>query len=101
MEFACKDNYTLSEKKKISCEETKDWSSPIPKCWETLKLQLFLIMFPDVTALYGLFGEVPLDWVCFFCPSALYRVHHFKSVELIRVWPRPRKIMAPRLSLSI
>ena len=36
VEFACKDNYTLSEKKKIYCEETKDWSSPIPKCWGTL-----------------------------------------------------------------
>jgi len=33
VEFTCNDNYTLAGKRKISCEETKDWSSPIPRCW--------------------------------------------------------------------
>ena len=33
VKFTCKDNYTLSGKSEINCEETKDWSSPIPKCW--------------------------------------------------------------------
>ncbi|XP_078348139.1 protein lev-9-like isoform X2 [Oculina patagonica] len=33
VEFICNDNYTLSGRSKIYCEETKDWSSPNPRCW--------------------------------------------------------------------
>ncbi len=40
VEFICNDNYTLSGRSKIYCEETKDWSSPIPRCWGTLKLAI-------------------------------------------------------------
>ncbi len=40
VEFICKDNYTLSGRSKIYCEETKDWSSPNPRCWGTLKVTL-------------------------------------------------------------
>ena len=43
MEFACNDNYTLAGKRKITCEETKDWSSPIPRCWCELYVMLTLI----------------------------------------------------------
>ncbi|XP_078381305.1 uncharacterized protein LOC144664055 isoform X3 [Oculina patagonica] len=32
VEFTCKDNYTLSGASEIYCEETKDWSSPLPQC---------------------------------------------------------------------
>ncbi|KAL9965479.1 hypothetical protein ACROYT_G029283 [Oculina patagonica] len=33
VEFTCKDNYTLSGASEIYCEETKNWSSPLPQCW--------------------------------------------------------------------
>ena len=33
MEFACNDNYTLTGRHVIQCEETKDWNAPIPKCF--------------------------------------------------------------------
>ncbi|KAL9965481.1 hypothetical protein ACROYT_G029286 [Oculina patagonica] len=33
VEFTCKDNnYTISGADKIYCEETKNWSSPLPRC---------------------------------------------------------------------
>ncbi|KAL9965476.1 hypothetical protein ACROYT_G029280, partial [Oculina patagonica] len=32
VEFTCKDNYTLSGASEIYCEETKNWSSPLPQC---------------------------------------------------------------------
>lgn len=40
VKFICKDNYTLSGTSEIFCEETKDWSSPTPKCWGKSKLTL-------------------------------------------------------------
>lgn len=40
VKFTCKDNYTLSGKSEIVCEETKDWSSPTPKCWGESKRTL-------------------------------------------------------------
>ena len=33
VEFACDNNYTLAGSQKITCKETKDWSSAPPKCW--------------------------------------------------------------------
>ena len=41
--FACNDNYTLSESREIYCEETKDWSAPLPRCWG--ERDLFCISF--------------------------------------------------------
>ncbi|XP_078381310.1 uncharacterized protein LOC144664059 [Oculina patagonica] len=32
VEFTCKDNYTLLGANTIYCEETKNWSSPLPRC---------------------------------------------------------------------
>ena len=48
-----------------------------------------------VTPLYGLYGDVPLDRVWFFCLSALNRVYNFKRVcpgpVLDRVWLQDRR----------
>ena len=43
VEFACNANYTLAGKRKITCEETKDWSSSIPRCWGELYVMLTVI----------------------------------------------------------
>ena len=40
VKFTCKNNYTLSGESEIFCEETKDWSSSIPKCWGKSKLTI-------------------------------------------------------------
>ena len=40
VKFTCKDNYTLSGTSEIFCEDTKDWSSPTPKCRGKSKLTL-------------------------------------------------------------
>ena len=48
MEFACNNNYTLAGKRKITCEETKDWSSPIPRCWGELYFMLTVILRPNL-----------------------------------------------------
>lgn len=33
VEFACNDNHTLAGSTKIKCEESKDWSAPVPRCF--------------------------------------------------------------------
>lgn len=45
VEFTCKGNYTLSGRSEIFCEETKDWSSPTPKCWGKSNLTLHCFWF--------------------------------------------------------
>ena len=40
VEFKCNANYTMSGSARLYCEESKDWSASIPRCWgeSTLKI---------------------------------------------------------------
>lgn len=67
VEFACKDNYTLGGESTIYCEETKKWSSPIPKCWGTFKL-FFLLTSHRFILINWVEGDFPKETFC--CDSS-------------------------------